>query len=424
MTNRVLVRTAVLLIFVASSGCAIPSHIHSPANANAAREARDAMIEYGKGAPKMYSAMLANVDRFKAEEEWLLSELAANVSDSLVTKLPSMKWSAVGKRADGTLEKIGDLRRDFAKAVGAAAPAAAAAKLEAQVVAAREAVKRAKQNVTDWNASVAVLQASLLQLVVSGSAQSGPKSLTSLSDAISTVGNKQAEYFDADGKKVTQSVAEVARGRVPALLLGLQSGDRQKSLLEALPDAPGLELVIVNLGLELAELEQRRTQAQRADAAALLELLEDMSAQIAVAETLLKPVATWIAGSDPALGARPPGDDNVFTSIEAVRASTEGRPLDRIDSTSLYLVWLREVAVAESIVTRVSSTSTVALARFAHTRSIREASINDVQYQALIRSGLDGLAAYHAGGLKSEDIANLIRFAQAVGVAVIAGGVY
>ena len=44
--------------------------------------------------------------------------------------------------------------------------------------------------------------------------------------------------------------------------------------------------------------------------------------------------------------------------------------------------------------------------------------------QALIRSGLDGLAAYHAGGLKPEDIANLIRFAQAVGVAVIAGGVY
>jgi hypothetical protein len=144
---------------------------------------------------------------------------------------------------------------------------------------------------------------------------------------------------------------------------------------EALPDAPGLELVIVNLGLELAVLEQRHAQAQRADAAALVELLEDVSAQIAVAETLLSPVATWIAGNNPDRGPRPPGDDNVFTSIEAVRASREGRPLDRINSTTLYLVSLREVAVAESIVTCVSNTSTVAIARFAHTRSIRESSI-------------------------------------------------
>jgi hypothetical protein len=219
-------------------------------------------------------------------------------------------------------------------------------------------------------------------------------------------------------------VADVLKGRVPALLQGLRSSDGQKSLLEALPNAPGLELVIVNLGLELAELEQRRAQAQRADAAALVELLGDVSAQLAVAETLLKPVAGWLAGTNPDRGVRPPDNDNIFTSIEADRVSKEGTLLNRINSTSGYLVSIREVAVAESIVTRVSSTSTVAIARFAHVRSIRESSINDVQYQALIRTGLDGLAAYHAGGLKPEDVANLIRFAQAVGVAVIAGGVY
>ena len=63
MTTQTVLGAALVIAFLASSGCSIiPSHLHSSASADAAKEARDAMVEYGKGSPKMYSAMLSNVD--------------------------------------------------------------------------------------------------------------------------------------------------------------------------------------------------------------------------------------------------------------------------------------------------------------------------------------------------------------------------
>jgi hypothetical protein len=429
MRSSLFRRATVLVTLLGCCGCAIPSHVHSPENAAAAKEARDVMVEYGKGSPKMYAAMLANLERFKVEEEYLLAELAANVSQSLATSLPSMPWSGVKTRVDTALGEVRKLRDDFPAtlAAAAAAPGAADAKtLKERLDAARAAVKAAKKNVTDWNASVAVLQESLRHLIVSGSARSGAASLRSVGDAIAAVKDTPVEYFDADGKKVTESIGDVLRQRIPTSLTALRSADGRKSLVDALPDAPGLELVIASLGLELAELEQRRAEAHLADVAALTELLEDASAQLEIAEALLRPTAEWFAGTT--MGRPRPGE-NVFVDVRGARAQARDHQSDPamvlagINQISGYLYDLRTVAVGESIVTRVSHTTAVAIARLEHARSIRASSFNDVQYQAVIRSGLDGLAAYHAGGLKAEDVANIIRFAQALGVGVIAGKV-
>ena len=84
---------ALLMIVLCIPGCSLlPSHLHNEANANIALKADSEMAEYAKNAPNMYAAMLANLDKFKVEEEYLLTELAANFHTALITKLPTMTW--------------------------------------------------------------------------------------------------------------------------------------------------------------------------------------------------------------------------------------------------------------------------------------------------------------------------------------------
>jgi len=53
--------------------------------------------------------------------------------------------------------------------------------------------------------------------------------------------------------------------------------------------------------------------------------------------------------------------------------------------------------------------------------SIRLSAINTREREMLVAHGLDGLVAYHSGGLKPEEIANFFRAAQSIAVGVLAG---
>jgi hypothetical protein len=56
-----------------------------------------------------------------------------------------------------------------------------------------------------------------------------------------------------------------------------------------------------------------------------------------------------------------------------------------------------------------------------HLFSIRRSALNTKEREALVGYGLDGLAAYHAGGVKPEQIANFFRAVQTIALGVIAG---
>jgi hypothetical protein len=56
-----------------------------------------------------------------------------------------------------------------------------------------------------------------------------------------------------------------------------------------------------------------------------------------------------------------------------------------------------------------------------HLLSIRMSALNTRDREMLVSRGLDGLAAYHAGGLKPEEIANFFRAAQSIATGVLAG---
>jgi len=420
-------------------GCSfIPSHIHNEAKATTARQARDAMAEYSKNAPKMYSSMLINVDRFRTEETYLLADLATNASDSLVTKAPSMIWSGLSERLEKKTTELNGLKVSLGETAAAAlgeqtAILANAKSLAERLAAARAALKAAKDDVTSWNATIALIRDAIGQLPASSGSRSGSAALSDVQSAIKAAANRQIEFVDADGTTVKTSVSEIVQKRVPALLESLNGSGGDGAVVKALPDAPGLQVVLATLGLELAQVEQRRAQVRLERIAQTIEVLDDAQVQLAVADKLLDPAKTWADAL-----ARTSPRSNAFVEISRARMQALAKippstaepmradfqpMLDAINAASLSLVNLRDVVVGESILARVSSTTPVALARIEHTRSIVESSINDRQYQAVINSGLAGLVAYHEGGLTSEDIANVIRFVQAVAVGVLAGRV-
>jgi hypothetical protein len=56
-----------------------------------------------------------------------------------------------------------------------------------------------------------------------------------------------------------------------------------------------------------------------------------------------------------------------------------------------------------------------------HLFSIRRSALNTKEREVLVGYGLEGLAAYHAGGIKPEQIANFFRAVQSIAIGVLAG---
>jgi hypothetical protein len=149
-------------------------------------------------------------------------------------------------------------------------------------------------------------------------------------------------------------------------------------------------------------------------------LLEKTWIQLAVAESLLAEI------EDPNTGflyTKETQGELLFNAIEQEAQAKSATPIGRRLATANILMFVREEAIAESILSRVRTLAPLAIARLNHENSILISNINDQEYQALIQSGVAGLVAYHDGGLTAQDVANVINFAQAVGVGVIAGRV-
>lgn len=146
------------------TGCSlIPSHIHNAANEEAAVKAQAEMAEYSKNSSSTYTTMLSNVEKFKVEEDRLLSELAMNYDTALVPKSPTRTWEDFRTRAIQVRQSLSVLEKRVTEAVkeyliteknlqGEVSSAEDALK------AAQGAVQQAQGEVEAWNASVALFQ--------------------------------------------------------------------------------------------------------------------------------------------------------------------------------------------------------------------------------------------------------------------------
>ena len=84
--TRWLVRIASASSISVSASCSyLPSHIHNADNAATAEALQADLGEYTTSAPAMYQTMLANINRMEIEEDKVISDLAANRDQALIT---------------------------------------------------------------------------------------------------------------------------------------------------------------------------------------------------------------------------------------------------------------------------------------------------------------------------------------------------
>jgi hypothetical protein len=490
---------SLLVIFLATvvNGCVlpIPSHLHDENRYNAAQKASAAMDGYSKAAPAMYSAMTANVNVYRTQEESLLSQLAAQQSSALISLGPQLTTSNLVDRSDLMMAAANntatfldcrarllqaqiaeqcanskgpscppeppssqDLKNQCQELLGfldCADPATVNSQeckqlanqvqpktlvaLAQNVNAAQKAVDDDKQTITDWNKSTALFQTLIVSFPSDEKAVSSQISAVhggtpSLSPAQSVLEQK-VTYVDADGITGSSTVGDILKSAGTQAFLSEFSSTTStvgnpSALQQIFGQPPGTQLIVANLGLELAEIEQKRATSELAQFTATLQYLVSAEAELQTASKLFadghEPFEI-LQTEYPTLSVYSALDCQLSDNSSKVCVPSGTPPpapltkLGKIDGLYSTIVPIREEVVGEVILTRVTTSATLNLARIDHLNSITESQFNDQAYEALIQSGLGGEESYEKGGLTAEDIANIIRFAQAVTVGVIAG---
>jgi hypothetical protein len=211
---------------------------------------------------------------------------------------------------------------------------------------------------------------------------------------------------------------------------------------------PGLTSTLVGLGFDLARAEEQRLHVEIEEAKRRLRMLKDienlLTAQKENSSLQLNPQGPGIARAANDLHLQ--GDETFRTTMDrlsiqlqrAYRESLRGpspttAPADfdrRVNDAAQARGTLHAVANAifASFKARVidqreieALKTQIELAE-SH-RSVRMAAVNLREREAVIGRGLQGLVAFHEGGIDKQDVTNLIGIAQTVGLFNIAAKV-
>jgi len=286
------------------TGCALwPSHIHNEGNAQTAKKAEAEMAASSTNAPAIYGAMSANLELFKVQEEYVLSELGASFQTALATKLPSLTWGELRREVQSRRADI----EKFATQVALEARTFSAndANLEAKLAAANKALKDANTQVSDakkavaaWNETVAAFQVGIANTGENLGTLNKQATFDQLKTVAANVGTNSVVYADADGKSQTNTVAGVLKSSAENVFKVLTSKDKDSMGKPLLPDAPGIGLVIANMALDVAEFQKEDAEQRLSHLTARAHLFEDAYAEMRLAQQLLKDVDLIIGTVD------------------------------------------------------------------------------------------------------------------------------
>lgn len=402
-----------VLIFLQGCGSILPSHIHNPGREALALETQQVMIDYATKSPEMYSAMLLNLQTFKAEEDFLLDQLTKNYQMAFTTNAPTKSWD----KYKTELNKISSEGNKFDKQIVEKAKEFLTSKNIANdnLASANEAIIKAKAKekelrniVNNWSQLNALLRESYASLPdvlkVMQESQNNENPLDIISNHI----RKKITYIDSNGNEVEIEIRDIVKNSQHLF-------NDKVSLKDNLP---GIDLIILNLGLDLAEVQKKKAQAELNSLIDRTKLFEDAIVIRSLTKTLIQSAEKKMEN---------------FTSSNPLRLIlndiSRSNKLDpkeielNLFDISNVLLTIRIISTSNILLARANVSLDLGLARLDHRDSIISSSSTDEAWQAVIRSGTAGLVAYHKSGWSSEDTENLIRTAQTIALAVISGGV-
>lgn len=414
------------------------SHVHNPRRAAIASKTLATVGEIDAAAPQLYTAMLANSAGLAAEEDRVVNEIATAASQAMINKFAvtgpdnfKSDVTALGGKIREFLETevplaAKDIAGETELAMRAAKDGAAAVK------AAQKAITEKKAEITAFNQSIALIQSAIAQgpalaAKLAASSQGGD-ALASLTDVARVVEGTTISFVDADGMNQELDIAKTASALAKRF-------DRTGRF----PRAPGIDLTVLNLVLDLAQFERDRARAELGYLSSRKQVFEDAVTTAEVSRNLLKEVPAGFTG------ARVLSGSSFAVALEANRLKSRASlaaaesSADRRDENSNsdiighlssgntsalagqeMILAMRSFATAQAQFARSEALLKLKLARLQHERSIIQSSFADSQRRTLIKRASEGIAAYHASGLKPEHVGQIVGIAQVIALGAIA----
>lgn len=417
----------ILLIAAAVGGCALPSHIHQPENLARARRAQDQLKTLVKAEQEVLATTIANLERRVEHERvglQLLGERAAASHSRLVLRLP---WDEVRRNLGKDVETSSLLDNartaiaDINRRLNAEIPTVQlAGRLAAKDLATADAaLKAAKDRWTTWNLRIATLE-KLIEIAPGATALAGVKSF----DQFKTTGTKLATdagsvrvtYVDADGAARETTLKDSLATVIDDTRVSAGGNVDTERVAEALkaaivPEAPGLLVTIAALGKEIAEIERMRVAAAVINLERRLAIARDAGITYDTAGQLLSQARGFVSNTA-CFPATPPGAQGESVGDGLRRLAADSQPC--APGTTVAKTFAQALVALENYVmaagplsARIEAASRED-AYLRHVRSLEETRSAVAQREALVSRGIEGLALYHAGGLKPEQIGELV----------------
>jgi thioesterase domain-containing protein len=401
--------------------------LHDQANEDLAKKTRDAFAEFSKADDNVFETMISNTLAIKAATLDHLFELNRQSQQATINVIPVKTWQELQETVDQThkdyLLAYNSTRKILDPKSGAQSlpdikRALAAAKARANELAQAQAEKEAELNV----------KAPKLEDL--------KKSLEGVRDAV------------AASAKPVKKLSDLAAFRnLKTAFEGIQEAKGWVEALEKASNAPGLQLLILDLGVRHQQFEVERLKLDIEEAEADKALAERIARRLETVwgdgtfdeqDTKKRPTRGLFGQVYAKIQPCPPGaadcagriltadmlSQQVLQTVGVLANAAQGEVGKPLQATQQLRDLLDVLARYVSLVgyhKYLLLADTIEAGTNKHLFSIRRSALNTRDREMLVGHGLEGLATYHAGGLKPEEIANFFRAAQSIATGVLAG---
>lgn len=407
--------------------------LHDPVNDELAKKTRDAFKEFSKGDANVFDTMISNTLTLKTATLNRLQELNRQASGDKINQLPLMTWKEF-------LTEVEDTQKGYLRVYKAAHAILdeamnqpvdpllqTAPDLKTALAAAKEKLKALQKVQEDKQNELNTTAPKLEEL---------KKSLDKLRDEIG-VSTKPIKHLS--------DLSEFSH--LETVWSTITSLKDWFELAKKASNTPGLQLTLLEMGVQhqQAEVDRLKLQIEKAESAA--KILERMDKRLTavwgsgeldedrrLSQGLFKQVYANIdplckTGCPPQLqrfvNSSNSGEQILVTIGKLAKAARDEVGTELVATTQLRdlldvlgryvtLVGYQKYLLLADAVEAAADTQLFA---------IRLSALNTKDREALVSNGLDGLAAYHSGGLRPEQIANVFRAVQSIAVSVLAGRV-
>ena len=394
---------AILLLATAASG---QIRLHDASNEELAKKTRDAFADFSKGDANVFETMTSNTLSLKAATLAHLYELNQQGTRDAVNLIPVETWTELQ-------EHVKERQVEFLFAYNTTRKlldpnAVKAADLKAALAQAREELRAKTTKRDEAAAAFDAAQPKLKSLI--DSLNKLKDELAKSSKPINKLSELTAEFNNL--KSVWTSIGEVKTWWEQA---------------EKASNAPGLQLTILDAAVahQQAEVDRLKLDLEQAEAAQKradriekrLELVLGTTDTAVPKKGLFQQVVDGI-------GTVADKNEQVMQTIGRLATVAEkevGTPLTATMKLRNLLDILGRYTTLAGYHKYLVLSDVIEAGTDELLFSIRRSAINTRERELLVSYGLDGLVAYHAGGIRPEQIANFFRAAQTIALGVMAG---